>query len=62
MIKEDKRVSGGQKPVTEKKNISNLRKARKAPRHRYDDTPYRDRADELHKAFRKYMLREEASV
>jgi len=45
--------------MNEKKNMANLQKAHKVPRHRYDDTPYRDRADELHKAFRKYILREE---
>ena len=46
--------------MTEKKqNMVNLRKARNAPRHQYDDTPYCDRGEKLRIAFRKYLIREE---
>jgi len=42
-----------------KKRMTNIQKAHNAPRHRYEDMPYEDRAEELHRACRKYLLREE---
>lgn len=52
-----RKLDGESNQLNEKKHMANLQKARNAPHHRYENTPYRDRADELHKAFRKYMLR-----
>lgn len=45
--------------MTEKKNMINIKKAHNAPRYQYDDTPYYDRGEKLHKAFRKYLIRED---
>jgi len=44
--------------MNEKKHMVNLQKAHNTPC-RYKDTPYGDRADELRRAFRKYLIRED---
>lgn len=44
--------------MTEKKHMANLQKAHNTL-HQYKDMPYEDRAEELHRAFRRYLLQKE---